>query len=47
MIYVFEAIIGYVDNVLQPQNMINYPIMCSLSDNQTILELLDFFVNNK
>jgi hypothetical protein len=23
--------------------MINYPIMCSLSDNQNILDLLDYF----
>jgi hypothetical protein len=43
MIFVFEVIILYVDNVLNPQNMISYSIMCSLSDKQTILELLDYF----
>jgi hypothetical protein len=43
MTFVFEAIIGYVDDILQPHNLINYPILCSLSDYQTILELLDYF----
>jgi hypothetical protein len=43
MTFVFEAIIGYVDNIQQPQNMINYPVICSLSDNQNILDLLDYF----
>jgi hypothetical protein len=41
--FIFEAIIGYVDNIQQPQNMINYPVMFSLSDNQNILDLLDYF----
>jgi hypothetical protein len=43
MIFVFEVIIGYVDNVLLPLNMINYSSTHSLSDNQTILGLLDYF----
>jgi hypothetical protein len=43
MTFVFEVIIGYTDNVLVPLNMINYSIIYSLSDNQSILELLDNF----
>jgi hypothetical protein len=43
MTVVFEVIIGYADNILIPLNMVNYSITHSLSDNQTILELLDFF----
>jgi hypothetical protein len=41
--FVFEVIIGYVDNIQHPQNMINYSVTHSLSDNPTILDLLDYF----
>jgi hypothetical protein len=43
MTFVFEVIIGYADNILIPLNMINYSVTYSLSDNQSILELLDYF----
>jgi hypothetical protein len=43
MTFIFQAIIGYVDNVQQPTNIINYSITHSLSDNQTILDLLNYF----
>jgi hypothetical protein len=43
MTFVFDVVILYVDNVVTPQNMINYSIMRSLSDNQTTLELLGHF----
>jgi hypothetical protein len=43
MTFIFEVIIGYAHNKLVPLNMINYSIAFSLSDNQTILELLNYF----
>jgi hypothetical protein len=49
MTFVFEAIIGYVDDIHVPQRMYKYFISHSLSEKDSILDILDYFcekVNN-
>jgi hypothetical protein len=43
MTFVFEVIIGYIDKIINLQNMINYSIRHYLFDIQTILELFHYF----
>jgi hypothetical protein len=44
MTFVFEAIITYVDNIVQPQNQFDYIIIFTLSNTQSIFDPLDYFV---
>jgi hypothetical protein len=45
IVFLFEAIIGYVDDMLNPQHGYKYSIVPSLSDKDSILNLLDYFFN--
>jgi hypothetical protein len=45
MTFIFGVVIVYIDNVINPQNKYDHSIFYSLSDRNSIFDLLDNFIN--